>query len=292
MFLAVEIAEAMGVTSPPTREQTASYWLFNPLQNTPGTAYAYSNFGYMLLGLIVKELTGMEPVTFLTSQTVTIDDWVPATEVVRGRSLKPDRYFRERGYTTSFECQNVFDPSGEDVPCPDGGFNLEGMAGHGNLVMSTTPILRYLDRYTVSGGNIGKPHNGSPPDAKHLGALDGTSSVAQQRSDGVHVVVLYNKRSQAIEYANQTAGSIYEGLDAFVTTWPTMAVDGFWVDFASAPSNIGAYDSPFSTMDDALFWTTDGAKLRLKPGSSGPWSGTISEKMLLDAPFGTAVIGE
>ena len=292
MFLAVEIAGWMNVPSPPTREQTASYWLSMPLQHEPGTTYAYSNFGYMCLGLIIKELTGLEPHQFIRNYTVTMNDWVPATEVIRGRSLKPNRYFRERGYTYVAKCENVFDPKGPNVPCPDGGWNLEGMAGHGNLVLSTTPILRLMDRHTVAGSNIGAFHNGSPVGVAHSGALHGSSSMAQQRSDGVHIAVIYNHRSKTVAYAEDTTALISAWLSANVAVWPTDSVDGFWVDFAAAPSTFGGYNDPFANMDDALDTTTHGTKLRFKAGSSGLWSGTMNEKMLLDAPFGAAVIGQ
>jgi hypothetical protein len=36
--------------------------------------------------------------------------------------------------------------------------------------------------------------------------------------------------------------------------------------------------------------TTAGTKLHIKSGSSS-WTGTISERMRIDAPFGTATIG-
>ena len=292
MFRECEIASAMGLSGLPTREDTASFMLSQSLDNVPGTTYAYSNFGYMLLGLIVKELTGMEPITFLISNTVTMDDWVPSTEVYLGRSLKPGRSFRERGYFYSKEVKNVFDPDGPKVPEPDGGWHLEMMAGHGNLVMSTTPILRFLDKYTIIGSQIGAPHGGSPGNGMHTGRLHGTSSVASQGDDNVHIVVLYNKHALSTAHAQNTASTIRAWLDDLEDhEWPTAPVDGFWVDFNAPSSDWGAFDSPFSTMTEALDNTRDGTKLRFKPGSSGSWSGTLDERMRLDAPFGTALIG-
>ncbi len=292
MFNEVDIAAALGVASPPSREETTIYMLSRPLQHTPGSTYSYSNFGYMLLGLIVRELTGMEPIQFLTSRTVTAEDWVPATEVIWGRSLKPGRSYRERGYKYTSKSVNVFDPGGDLVPRPDGGFHLEGMQGHGNLVMSTTPILRFLDRYHVAGDEIGRDHLGVPENYQFLGLLHGSSACAMQRDDDVHIAVIYNHSSFTREYAFDTASLVREWLDTNVTTWPTDEVDGFWVDFhADAPSSWGAYDTPFGTMDDALDVTTDGTKLHFQPGSSGSWAGTTTDKMIWDAPEGTVLIG-
>ena len=49
----VPTSEEMGVPSPPGREHTVRWILGHPLQNTPETTYAYSNIGFLVLGLIV-----------------------------------------------------------------------------------------------------------------------------------------------------------------------------------------------------------------------------------------------
>lgn len=42
----------------PTREETARWMMGVPLDYAPGSTRRYSNFGYMLLGLIIEEVTG------------------------------------------------------------------------------------------------------------------------------------------------------------------------------------------------------------------------------------------
>ncbi len=79
--------------------------------------------------------------------------------------------------------------------------------------------------------------------------------------------------------------------DAGGITWPTTAVDGTWVNFSSsAPLQFGGYNTEFHSVSTALSRISDGTKLRFKPGSSA-WTGTLSTKLRLDAPFGVVRIG-
>jgi hypothetical protein len=265
--------------------------LAQPLEWVPGTTYAYSNFGYMLLALIVEQLSGMNHWDFVTSYVLTPNMWSPATEVFRGRSFKVSQSPREPNYEHPGTCQNVFDPSGPSVSCPYGAWSHENFLGHGNLVASAAPLLRYLDKFTVFGGSIGLPHGGNPVDMWHNGAVDGTSTTARQTSQGFHVVVLYNKRGSGPHLADQAMNLIVAAAQN-ITTWPTgREVDGFWVDFAAPAAGFGGHDDAFNSMPGALAATTNGSKLRFEPGST-KWSGVLTEKLLLDAPNGTCRIGE
>src|SRR5271165_728898 len=53
----VQIAQANGKTPPASTEDTIRYMLGQPLDFDPGTRFAYSNLGYMILGQIVKRIT-------------------------------------------------------------------------------------------------------------------------------------------------------------------------------------------------------------------------------------------
>ena len=80
-------------------------------------------------------------------------------------------------------------------------------------------------------------------------------------------------------------------LDTSITTWPTICVGGSRVNFNAASSGFGGYDDPFHTMESARASTAPGVKLRFKPGTS-TWTGTLSTRLRLDAPFGLATIGQ
>src|SRR5580698_6298979 len=53
------VSVATGLPLPISCPQVIQYQLGRPLQHAPGTTYAYSNFGYCVLGQIISEVTGM-----------------------------------------------------------------------------------------------------------------------------------------------------------------------------------------------------------------------------------------
>lgn len=52
------VARALGVRGPVGPRELVRYMLSQPLDFTPGTKCVYSNYGYMLLGLIIERVTG------------------------------------------------------------------------------------------------------------------------------------------------------------------------------------------------------------------------------------------
>jgi len=58
MFRSRQIAAAFGVPSPPSPSVIIQYMLGKPLDFDPGTRYAYSNFGFCLLGRVIEKITG------------------------------------------------------------------------------------------------------------------------------------------------------------------------------------------------------------------------------------------
>ena len=68
-----------------------------------------------------------------------------------------------------------------------------------------------------------------------------------QRPDGINIVVLFNEDGSP-HYASTMVCTIATAIDNLIAnsvTWPTLCVDGFWVDFnAKVPSFYGAYRQP------------------------------------------------
>lgn len=58
MFKSLEIAQALGVQPPATSENIIRFMLNKPLDFTPGSRYAYSNFGYCVLGRVIERMAG------------------------------------------------------------------------------------------------------------------------------------------------------------------------------------------------------------------------------------------
>jgi len=53
-------ASQTGIAGPPQCKDIIIYMLDQPLQHTPGTKMAYSNFGYCILGRVIEQVTGLD----------------------------------------------------------------------------------------------------------------------------------------------------------------------------------------------------------------------------------------
>ena len=199
VFREIEIAARMSVQSPPGRENMVRYILGQPLQFRPGARRAYSNVGYLVLGLVIEKVSGQDYVSYVR-ENIFAPLGVPSGDVILGRTFPQDRDPREPWYDGPTGARNVFDPSGPRVPWPDGGWHHEAKVGHGGLVASPRALLAFLDTYQVFGDDIGRPRR-KPEGAGwhwyHTGSLDGTNALAYQRGDGINYVVLFNRRSRS-----------------------------------------------------------------------------------------------
>lgn len=259
-----QIASEMGIASPPGRDATLEWILGQPLQFTPGTDSAYSNIGYMTLGMITEQITGQAHIDVIRER-VLAPIGVEPTLVVEGRTFAEDHDPREPYYdnngSTTF---NVYWPQQGSffVPRPYGGFDVDARIGQGSVVASPLAILEFLDHYQVAGNNIGGPRPG-PGNWRwtHSGGYSGTSTYATQRGDGINFVILFNKQS--------TAGALNSALNTIFDTgqisqWPTtdvtlppVALPGDFnldnvvnmADYVFWRNNLGAYVDPWTSAD-------------------------------------------
>ena len=205
VFREIAIARAMSTASPPGRSNTVRYILGQPLQFEPGARREYSNIGYMVLGLIIEKASGQDYLTYVY-ENVFRPLGVPHRDIIQGRTFPQDRSDREPFYESRSRCPNVFDPSGSQVPCPDGGWDHEAKIAHGGLVASTSAILKFLDQYIAWGDHTGMRRTGGEVSnwwTAHSGSLDGTNTLAYQRGNGTNYVVMFNSRaSSGTSYTN------------------------------------------------------------------------------------------
>jgi N-acyl-D-amino-acid deacylase len=193
-FAELEIAESMGVPSPPSRLDVARWILGHTLQFTPGEEVAYSNEGYFFLGMIIEKYCGKAYFDFLVS-AVLEPAGIDPKNVQMGRTRRADRHPREPWYDSGRSCESVFQP-GTEVDCAYGGWDLEAHLSTGRLIASTKALLKLLDAYSIAGTPMGLELKGSRPgNLSHTGGFPGTSALARQRRDGIHYVVIFNRRA-------------------------------------------------------------------------------------------------
>ena len=295
IFRERQIAEDLGVVSPPGRVNTIRWILGQPLEFTPGSQSQYSNIGYMALSLIAEELSGQDYVSFARQRLLTPAMWVPKTEFIQGHTFRSWQHKREPRYDDSSIVENVFDNVGSDeVKRPYGGWHQEALIGIGGIVVSAPAMLAFADRYDVGqwSPNIGEPLDEQPltQDQGHGGALWGTSTEIYQRTDGYRIFVFLNHYT-GTDHAGTVRGLVEGHLDNnYIPPIPRTA-DGFWTEpSGGAGSNVGGYHQPFHSFGEMMMRTTSGSRIRLRPGSSD-WTGKITERMRFDAPLGTAKVG-
>jgi CubicO group peptidase (beta-lactamase class C family) len=143
MFRSDEIAKATGTSAPAEAKAIIRFMLDRRLDFDPGTKYAYSNFGYCLLGRVIERITGKpyaEAVQNLVLRPAGI------TRMKIGRTRLSDRLPGEVRYYTpeNDECRSVFPDVRRPVPWPYGGFYIEAMDSHGAWVASAIDLVRFV----------------------------------------------------------------------------------------------------------------------------------------------------
>lgn len=143
MFRTKQIATELGLAPPAGPRDIIRHHLGKPLDFDPGTRYAYSNFGYCLLGRIIEEISG-ETYEAFTRRAVL----APAgtRQMQLGKSPATARATDEVRYHTPDNAmgENLFAPDGPKVPWPDGGFALESMDANGGWIASVIDLARFV----------------------------------------------------------------------------------------------------------------------------------------------------
>jgi CubicO group peptidase (beta-lactamase class C family) len=246
MFRDHEIAQSLSGDLPISQADIMTYMTGQPLQHDPGTTYAYSNYGYMLLGRVVERVTGSDYETFVADEIL---GPMGATGMRMGRSLRASRLPDEVAYHAEGTAPSVFE-AGDFVRAGYGNFNLENMDSHGGWVASAGDLARFaasfdvpethpvldassiermfaLPENVVEGsystgeayyalGWAVRDYGGGQRSTWHDGSLPGTHTLMVRRRDGVGWVILFNERGQGFEAID---GLLHQAADR-VDRWP------------------------------------------------------------------------
>ena len=123
----------------PTKEQLTVVQLQRPLAFEPGTWQDYSNFGYLVLSMVIEKISGMSYEDFMQEKVLH-----PAGCVgfKLGGNYYVDKYPEEVRYYVQKDDEPAeeFNNSGRKVPRCYGGNNIEGLLGAGAWVGSTPEL--------------------------------------------------------------------------------------------------------------------------------------------------------
>jgi N-acyl-D-amino-acid deacylase len=195
---AIEVAETLGIPSPPPPWRNAQWLLGEPMKfapgEDPGAVDGYCNLGYRILGLIAEAKAG---VTLAGLESAFIFEPLDiAGDMEPGRTLPENRNPREPDYKCGDMTPNVYDPN-ETVCEPDGGFNVEGFLGSGGLIATAEAVATVFGAYTTDGSNWRAETNemimisaGSLP-----GTIAWTTRYITDDGEHIEVAILFNERS-------------------------------------------------------------------------------------------------
>ncbi len=248
MFRLGQIGNELGLKRIATRDELMAYMFNRPLDFTPGERYAYSNFGYCVLGRVIERVSGQPYAQFVAEQVL---QPLEMHSTSLGRSALQFRQPSEvKYYLSSPRSVTGIAPGveGEPVSVQYGGWVLENMDSHGGWIATAGDLVRFANAFddpencpllssqTIQAmfarpeGNEGDWYYGLGWNVRpvkggvnhwHTGSLDGTSTLLVHRSDGLSWAVLFNARSTADQEA--LAGkidSLMHAAAAKVRTWP------------------------------------------------------------------------
>jgi N-acyl-D-amino-acid deacylase len=263
MFRPEFIAKAAKEPAPASASAVIRYMMGQPLDFDPGTRYAYSNFGYCVLGRVIERLTGKPYEQFVKEAVL-----APIKAMRLGRSLESGRAPGEvRYYTPDAETVgSVFPGAAGKVPWPYGGFNLEAMDAHGGWLASAVDLARFAaalrdaakcpllkaetwrELHAAPPAPVSRQLDGSlqatfyacgwstrpvghPPRGAnywHTGSLPGTYTLLVRRWDGLAWAALFNQRSKDRKLDGEIDPALHRAADA-VKEWPK---EDFFARFA------------------------------------------------------------
>ena len=228
MFQSVRFAELVGASAPADPSAVIRAMLRQPLDFDPGERYAYSNFGYCLLGRVIEQLTDQSYESYVQRQVLAplgISSMQIGCSRLEGRCEDEVRYYHPGSGRSVFE-----NDLRQAVPWPYGGWYLEAMDAHGGWIASAPDLARFAaaflepDRCPILSaasidlmhqrppGSAGYNEDGSERDvyyslgwqnrilkrggrnAWHTGSLAGTATVMIRTHDGRALVGLLNSR--------------------------------------------------------------------------------------------------
>lgn len=228
MFQSVRFARQIDVDPPANPDAVIRAMLSQPLDFDPGERYAYSNFGYCLLGRVIEAVSEQSYEDYVRAHVLApigiATMKIGATRIDK-RSANEVRYYQPGTGTSVFQ-----DDLNQEVPWPYGAWNLEAMDSHGGWIASVTDLAAFasafddrdhsplLQKETIEQmfqrppGPAGHEPDGREKDVFyscgwlnrvvgpgrinhwHTGSLNGTATILIRRHDGRNLIALLNTR--------------------------------------------------------------------------------------------------
>lgn len=148
MFNTKDIISAKGLAGPPTNEELTQIVLGRKIAFTPGQGFRYSNFGYMLLSLVIERVTGKSYWDYVAEDVLHPAGcyrFRPATNYYAERNEDEVHY-----YGPDTIAVEEYNGSGRMVERVYGGSNVNGLMGAGGWCATASDLARLVaatDKY-------------------------------------------------------------------------------------------------------------------------------------------------
>jgi len=224
----LHVTETLGTSNPVAEQDLVKFLLEKNLGFAPGTSYQYSNIGFLTLGIIIEEITGMSYEGYMKTE---IFEPIGICDMHLGKNLLEDKFEREAEYPPSgYQNLSVYG-TGELLPSEYGSWNLEAFDAHGGWIATASDLIRVLvsvdkfstkpdilqpatiDIMTTPSANFANYAKGWAVNQYnnwwHTGAIDGTASNFVRTSGEFTFAVILNKRVTGTQ-----ANAFWAALDA------------------------------------------------------------------------------
>ncbi|MEZ6134781.1 MAG: serine hydrolase [Pirellulaceae bacterium] len=255
MFQSVRFAVQVDAEPPADQSAVIRAMLAQPLDFDPGQRYAYSNFGYCLLGRVIEKLSGQTYEAYVQEHVLApigITTMRIGATRLAGRAPQEVRYYQPGTATSVFAAD-----LDETVAWPYGGWFLEAMDSHGGWIASATDLAKFaaafddpdhcpiLSRESIEAmyarppGSAGQDEDGQEKAVYyslgwnnrvvgkgrtnhwHTGSLSGTATILIRRHDGKNFVALLNSRvSPSTDHLGREIDSLLHQMANAVVDWP------------------------------------------------------------------------
>jgi len=218
----------------PSKVQMAQYMVGQPLQFPPGTIpnlmdkfgnprRPYSNFGYVMLGLVIEHATNKAFIDYVRE----ILKPIGIADVFLGRSLLSQRRPNEALAEDPGLDVTALDPnSNQMLPKAYGGFVIETMDSGGGLIASVPSLVKLVHHYAAwaAKDSAGIYHWLRSPGAARTGSESGTRTRIGSRPNGFDYAFAFNTRynlegaidNKGTEYIDKFGSDLEALLDATV----------------------------------------------------------------------------
>jgi CubicO group peptidase (beta-lactamase class C family) len=239
------ISRTLGVPLELQHADVIKYMAGQKLDFTPGTKYAYSNFGYLLAGRVIEKVSGLSYESYVKQKLLAP---LKIKRMSLGYSIA--KHSGETSYESQYSGPTVLDMTGKTVAAPYGSFSMRIQDANGGWIASAPDLVRWARMFDAPSSVLNstslsrvwaKPSTGVNADGWyyglgwqirpvtggtgrntwHTGSMPGTYTLLVRTSGGLSWAALFNRRDDA-------GGKSYGDIDAAMWTaangvksWPT-----------------------------------------------------------------------